>query len=117
MRGDDRKRQGGRGTSDRDGRHSKGGDRPGTAKRPTTGQDDTGFLYVSLGRKGGVRPGDLVGAIANESGLTGREIGPIRIADNYSVVGVPKRSVDDVISKMRGASMRGKPVRVRQYNE
>ncbi len=44
---------------------------------------------MSLGRKAGVRPGDLVGAIANETGLSGREIGPIRITDNYSVVGVP----------------------------
>jgi ATP-dependent RNA helicase DeaD len=112
----DRKPKGaGRDSSGRDARHSKGGD--GEAKRPTGGQEDTGFLYVSLGRKGGVRPGDLVGAIANESGLTGRQIGPIRIADNYAVVGVPKRSVDDVIDKMRSATMRGKPVRVRRYNE
>ena len=66
---------------------------------------------MSLGRKGGVRPGDLVGAIANESGLTGREIGPIRIADNYSVVGVPEGSVDMVVAAMRSATMRGKPVR------
>ena len=42
-----------------------------------------------MGRNGGIRPADLVGAIANESGLTGREIGPIRITDHSSVVGVP----------------------------
>ena len=47
--------------------------------------------YVGLGRKAWMRPGDLVGAIANETDLTGREIGPIRISDNYSVVGVLDR--------------------------
>ena len=52
---------------------------------------------MSLGRKAGVRPGDLVGAIANETGLVGREIGPIRISDAYSVVGVPEASVEHVI--------------------
>ena len=50
-----------------------------------------------MGRSAGMRPGDLVGAIANESGLDGREIGPIRIADHYSVVGVPERDADRVI--------------------
>ncbi len=124
MQRDDRQRAGSgrdgsrRAGSPRDERQLK---RPGrrseTGDRRPGGQDETGFLYVSLGRKGGVRPGDLVGAIANESGLTGRQIGPIRIADNYSVVGVPAESVDDVIRSMQSASMRGKPVRIRRYSE
>ena len=78
---------------------------------------DTEFVYVSLGRKGGVRPGDLVGAIANETGLSGREIGPIRITDNFSVVGVPAGSVDSVVSAMSNATMRGKKAKVRRYTD
>jgi ATP-dependent RNA helicase DeaD len=80
-------------------------------------QGDTGYLYVGLGRKAGMRPGDLVGAIANESGLTGRQIGPIRISDKYSVVGVPEGSVETVISAMRHAVIRGKKAPVRRYND
>ena len=53
--------------------------------------EPTGYVYVAMGRSAGMRPGDLVGAIANETGLEGRQIGPIRIADHYSVVGVPER--------------------------
>lgn len=79
--------------------------------------EPTGYLYVSLGRKGGVRPGDLVGAIANESGLEGRQIGPIRISDNYSVVGVPERAVDDIIAAMRATMIRGKKTTVRRYTD
>jgi ATP-dependent RNA helicase DeaD len=77
----------------------------------------TGFVHVSLGRKAGVRPGDLVGAIANETGLVGRDIGPIRISDAYSVVGVPEASVDHVIDTMQSTTMRGKRARVRRFVE
>jgi ATP-dependent RNA helicase DeaD len=78
---------------------------------------DTAFVFISLGRKAGVRPGDLVGAIANESGLTGRQIGPIRISEKHSVVGVPKADVDRVINAMDRATMRGKPVKARPYTD
>jgi ATP-dependent RNA helicase DeaD len=108
-KGRDRDR-GERGSSDRKREGSKG-------NRDRGGNADTGFLFVSLGRKAGVRPGDLVGAIANESGLVGRDIGPIRISDNYSVVGVPTAEVDKVIESMAGTTMRGKPVKVRRYND
>ncbi len=70
-----------------------------------------------MGRKGGIRPADLVGAIANESGLSGRDIGPIRITEHSSVVGVPSSSVDVVIGAMRNAVVRGKQVAVRRYSE
>jgi ATP-dependent RNA helicase DeaD len=83
--------------------------------RPSSGTAGTGFVHVSLGRKAGVRPGDLVGAIANESGLSGREIGPIRISEAYSVVGVPEASVDHVIQTMQSTTMRGKRARVRRF--
>ena len=94
----------------------KGG-KGGKGNRAKGGDGDTGFLFVSQGRKAGVRPGDLVGAIANESGLVGRDIGPIRISDNYAVVGVPKGEVENVINAMKGTTMRGKPVKVRPYND
>ena len=76
-----------------------------------------GFVHVSLGRKAGIRPGDLVGAIANETGLVGRDIGPIRISDAYSVVGVPEASVEHVIEKMSSTTLRGKRARVRRYTD
>jgi ATP-dependent RNA helicase DeaD len=92
--------------------------KPGTRTerdRPSRETADTGFVHVSLGRKAGVRPGDLVGAIANESGLSGREIGPIRISETYSVVGVPEASVEHVIETMQSTTMRGKRARVRRF--
>jgi len=76
---------------------------------------DTGFVYVGLGRKFGIRPGDLVGAIANETNLEGRQIGPIRITDMNSVVGVPDNRVDDVIEALRKTTIKGRTPTVRRY--
>jgi ATP-dependent RNA helicase DeaD len=89
-------------------------DRSGN-KGQRSGGAGTAFVHVSLGRKAGVRPGDLVGAIANETGLVGREIGPIRISEAYSVVGVPEASVEHVIETMQSTTMRGKRARVRRF--
>ncbi len=91
-------------------------DRSGN-KGQRSGGAGTAFVHVSLGRKAGVRPGDLVGAIANETGLVGREIGPIRISEAYSVVGVPEASVEHVIETMQSTTMRGKRARVRRFVE
>jgi ATP-dependent RNA helicase DeaD len=91
-------------------------DRSGN-KGQRSGGAGTAFVHVSLGRKAGVRPGDLVGAIANETGLVGREIGPIRISEAYSVVGVPEASIEHVIETMQSTTMRGKRARVRRFVE
>jgi ATP-dependent RNA helicase DeaD len=80
-----------------------------------TAQAGTAFIYVGVGRKAGIRPNDLVGAIANETGLTGREIGPIRITDTYSVVGVPEARLDSVIGQLKNTVIRGKAAQVRKY--
>jgi ATP-dependent RNA helicase DeaD len=116
----DGKRAGGKSFDKGERAGGKGGgksfDKGERGARPTA-NGDTGFVYVSLGRKGGVRPGDLVGAIANETGLSGREIGPIRITDNFSVVGVPAGSVDTVVSTMGSTTLRGKKAKVRRYTD
>ena len=75
----------------------------------------TGFVYIGLGRKSGVRPGDLVGAIANETNLEGRQIGPIRITEMFAVVGVPEGRVDSVVDALRNTMIRGRSASVRRY--
>jgi ATP-dependent RNA helicase DeaD len=71
-------------------------------------------LFVGAGRSAGVRPGDLVGAITNEAGLRGGDIGAIQIADGFSLVEVPSDAADHVIRRLRGATIRGQLVTVRR---
>jgi ATP-dependent RNA helicase DeaD len=86
----------------------------GREKRPHPGRSGMTRLYVSAGRSAGIRPQDLVGAIAGEARISGRDIGAIEIADKFSLVEVPEGSVDGVIAAMRGVSIKGKKVSVRR---
>ncbi len=92
------------------------GERPrgerGKARR-RDGADVT-RLYVALGRKAGVRPADLVGAIANEAGIDSRDIGAIEITDRFSLVEVPDDAADDIIRALSGTTIRGKRVAARR---
>jgi ATP-dependent RNA helicase DeaD len=100
----------------RDARPGHRGQRPAPGPRGG-GSPGTAFIYVALGRKVGIRAGDLVGLIANESNLSGREIGPIKLTEQYSIVGVPESRVDDVIESLKGTLLKGKRPNARRYTE
>jgi ATP-dependent RNA helicase DeaD len=82
------------------------------------GGERSGFevarLWVGAGRKSGVRPGDLVGAIANESGIDARSIGAIDITDRFSIVEVPEDAADDIIAALSSSTIKGKRVQIRR---
>ncbi|MEK9501372.1 DEAD/DEAH box helicase [Gemmatimonadota bacterium DH-20] len=69
-------------------------------------------LFVSLGSKDGVKPGDLVGAITGEAGIQGDEIGRIDIRETFSRVDVMRGVADKVIAALNGTTVRGRAVRV-----
>ncbi len=71
-------------------------------------------LWVGAGRKMKMRPGDLVGAIANEVGIDAGVIGAIQIADGYSTVEVPEEIAEDIINALRSTTIKGKRVVVRR---
>lgn len=71
-------------------------------------------LFITAGRQAGVRPQDLVGAIANEAGVPGSSIGAIEITDRFSIVEVPEDAVERVIKALRETKIRGKKVSVRR---
>ena len=67
-------------------------------------------IRVGIGRRGGIRPGDLVGAIANEAGIDARGIGAIDIADTYSLVEVDEGVADRVVGALSRAWLKGQKV-------
>jgi ATP-dependent RNA helicase DeaD len=84
---------------------------------PATGPargGDVARLFLNVGRRAGVRPQDLVGAIAGESRLSGRDIGAIEIADRFSLVEVPESAADEVIAALRSSTIKGKKATVRR---
>ncbi|SCL27571.1 DEAD/DEAH box helicase [Micromonospora inyonensis] len=80
--------------------------------RPRTG--GTTQVFIGLGRRAGVRPQDLVGAITGETQISGRDIGSIEIADRFSLVEVPQSVADEVIAGLRGSTIKGRKATVRR---
>ncbi|MFN5463954.1 MAG: DEAD/DEAH box helicase [Cyanobacteriota bacterium] len=56
---------------------------------------------LEVGWRDRVRPGNIVGAIANEGGLTGRSIGKIRIYDSHTTVDLPKDIPAEVVANLQ----------------
>ena len=100
------------------GRPSRGGeeDAPRGAKAAKRAKPEWSVarLWVGAGRKLKMRPGDLVGAIANEVGIDASVIGAIQIADGYSTVEVPEEIAEDIITALRNTTIKGKKVLVRR---
>ena len=77
-----------------------------------TGTDGWTRLFVSIGEMEGVKPGDLLGALAGESGVDGSSFGKIEIRDTYSLVEVRPSEAETVIKAVNGSSIRGRSARV-----
>jgi ATP-dependent RNA helicase DeaD len=91
------------------------GEQTGRYERRGPGSDSgVARLFFGVGRSAGIRPQDLVGAIAGESRLTGRDIGAIEIADRFSLVEVPDGAADEVIAALRRSTIKGQRVTVRR---
>jgi ATP-dependent RNA helicase DeaD len=70
-------------------------------------------LFLDAGRESGVRPSDIVGAIANEAGVPGNVIGAIDIYPRFSFVDVPAEYLDQVLTQMNGTTIRSRNANLR----
>ncbi|MEV7971769.1 DEAD/DEAH box helicase [Cellulomonas sp. NPDC089187] len=93
------------------GRSSDHGDRPArtrNASRPTGG-----LRYrVAVGRNHGVQPGAIVGALTNEGGLTGQDLGKIDIFSSFSLVEIPGGLSPEAFDRIGRARVAGRPLRI-----
>ncbi|NVJ14766.1 DEAD/DEAH box helicase [Myxococcus sp. AM010] len=103
-------------------RTGKFGAPPGRAGRPERSPRARGVpptwdvtrLWIGAGRHAGIRPADLVGAIAGEAGVESSKIGAIQIGDSFSLVEVPESEANRIIAALKNATLRGKKVLVRK---
>jgi ATP-dependent RNA helicase DeaD len=70
-------------------------------------------VFFGIGRDAGITPRDLVGAIANEAGVPGQDIGAVDLTDRFALVEVPIEAADYVVEVMQGTRIRGRKVNVR----
>lgn len=69
-------------------------------------------LFISVGRKDGAGPGDIVGAIAGETGVAGDRIGRIELAETHAIAEIASEDARRVIDGLNGTTIRGRAVRV-----
>ena len=87
---------------------------PSKPEARTTREERTVRLQMSVGKRDGIRPADVVGSIANEADIPGREIGPIEIREDVTYVGVPERYVERVLEKVGRKRFRGRAVQLKK---
>lgn len=71
-------------------------------------------ICIDGGRKGKLRPGDILGALTNESGIAGDHVGKIDIFDYHAYVAVDRSVVDRALSQLTSRQIKGKSFKVRK---
>ncbi len=94
---------------DRPDRESRGSVRPNRAEIET--------FRIEVGSVHGVKPGNIVGAIANEAGLDSQEIGNIQIRDEYSTVDLPAGMPRDIFRVLGRAWVVGRQLRISKLSD
>ena len=84
-----------------------------------TGAEEPGMvrLFINIGKKQKARPGDILGALAGESGMPGKLIGTIDMFDKYTFVEVPREYAKDVLKAMKNAKIKGKSIAIEPANQ
>jgi len=82
------------------------------AERSSSPEANMERFRVELGWRDRIKPGNLVGAIANETGLNGKAIGRIQIFDTHSTIDLPQGMPDDVFQGLRQLRVLNKPLQI-----
>jgi ATP-dependent RNA helicase DeaD len=103
---DDRERGDRPGRFDRD-----GGDRPERRQRPSGGRMAT--YRIAVGKRHRVEPRQIVGALANEGGLSRGDFGAIQIRPDFSLVELPADLPPETLDRLAGTRISGKLIELR----
>ena len=94
-----------RGRGDRGDRGERGERRPR--------RDDLRMYRIEVGRRQKINPGQIIGAIANEGGLTRDDFGRIQVRDDFSLVELPKQLSNDTLQKLNQTRISGKLIEIK----
>ncbi len=83
-----------------------------------TGAEEEGMarLFINIGKAQKVKPKDILGAIANETNISGKLVGAIDLYDKYTFVEVPKENALEVLRAMKNVKIKGKAINIEPAN-
>ncbi len=86
--------------------------RPEKAYKSTGAEKGMVRMFINIGKNKRIRPQDVVGAIAGETSISGKNIGEIDIFDNYTFVEIPEEYADEVLSIMSKNTIKGNKINI-----
>lgn len=89
-------------------------ERSGRKKHSRADRSDKVTIQLGLGKDAGLRPQDVVGAIANETHLSGRDVGAVKISQRSATAEVPADSAKQVIDALNRTRIQGRKVKARR---
>ncbi len=102
-----------------DNRDGRGRNREDKQRKPKVARNDVDWqtYRLEVGKEHGARPGDIVGAIANEISLDSSYIGAINLHDKHSFVQLPKGIPADLFKQLKGVRVRRQPLAISTSDE
>jgi ATP-dependent RNA helicase DeaD len=91
-------------------------DRPQSRSNTAPDADKERFR-IEVGHDHGVKPGNIVGAIANEAGLDGEHIGQIDINDGYTLVDLPKGMPNEIFKDLAKTRVCGQALKITKFGK
>jgi len=102
------------GSSDRGG-DDEGAPRRGGPRQRSKSEAPQATFRLEVGRKHGVLPGNIVGALAHEGDLHGTEINGLSIRDDHTLVRLPAEISEKTLAHLRKVEVRGRPLEISRY--
>jgi ATP-dependent RNA helicase DeaD len=99
---------------------SKQADRPSSSRHERADREpDTGMhtFRIEVGHVHGVKPGNIVGAIANEAGLDAKHIGRIEIYDDYSTLDLPDSMPDELLNQLKTVWVASRQLQISRFDD
>lgn len=72
---------------------------------------------LAVGHRDNIHVGNIVGAVANEAGLTNAEIGPIKIHESFSTIDLPEGMPGEVFQTLQRTRVGGRPLSIREWSD
>ena len=97
------------------------GERGGRERRPPRGEHEKEegmqTYRIEVGHDHGVKPGNIVGAIANEAGIDSKHMGRIQINDDYSTIDLPEGMPKDIFMDLKSVRVAGQKLNISVFGE
>ncbi|HAB80130.1 MAG TPA: ATP-dependent RNA helicase [Glaciecola sp.] len=102
---------------DRGGRGGERGERRPRERTSTAPDAGMKRFRIDVGHVHHVKPGNIVGAIANEANISSKNIGAIEIYDTYSTVDLPAAMPAETKEQLSGTRVAGQRLAIREWSE